>query len=180
MTTPSTTPLNERDQARTPPSLFKRLDERWHFTLDAACSEDNIICPYGMFIGDVYNTGITSDSLKYDWCNQHDHDGNKLAPVIYCNPPYSRGMIEKFCKKAHEESLKGATVVMLLPADTSTKYFHKYCMQASEIVFINSRVHFNRPDGTPFKTSPKFGSMVVVFKQEVFDGSPVISSMGWK
>ena len=162
MTATSATPLDERNEARTPPSLFKKLDERFHFDCDIAATEDNALC--------------------VRWYKDFLHPEAYLLSndVAFGNPPYSRGMIDKFCKKAYEESLKGAVVVMLLPADTSTKYFHKYCMQASEIIFITSRVHFNRPDGTPFKTSPKFGSMVVVFKNELFDGSPVISSMGWK
>jgi site-specific DNA-methyltransferase (adenine-specific) len=166
--TQSTTPLNERDNARTPPSLFKMLDDRFHFALDAACSRENCLCFRGIFGDEDY------DAIDHDWFKLSD------GQPIYVNPPYSRGNIDRFIKKAYSESLKGATVVMLLPSDTSTRYFHNYCMKASEIIFLQPRVHFNRPDGTSFKTSPKFGSMVVVFKQTDFDGSPVISSMKWK
>ena len=175
-----------KDEARTPPSLFKKLDERWHFELDATCNHNNCLCKLGMFYDDGMDFLITP--LR--------HMGNNLGSV-YCNPPYSNPA--PFVKKAAEESLKGATVVMLLPADTACKAFHKYIMGidyikdangdvvgvpnefgASEITFLTPRVVFNNPDGTPMTGQPKFGSMVVVFRQEVFDGSPVISSMGWK
>ena len=190
-----------KDEARTPPSLFKKLDDRWHFDCDACATEHNTLC----------NTFFTSkfteyeqpreirkipfavDCLTTDWC-AHLRIGYR---TFYCNPPYSQPA--PFIKKAAEESLKGATVVMLLPADTACKAFRKYIMGidyikdangdvigvpnefgASEITFLIPRVVFTNPDGTPMKGQPKFGSMVVVFKQEVFDGSPVISSMGWK
>ena len=156
----------DKDEARTPPSLFKKLDDRFHFEVDVFCKRSNCVCDAGIF----YDEG--HDALKEDWF---------LPPfdtVFYGNPPYSNP--EPFIKKAYEESLKGATVVMLLPADTSTKAFHNYDMKASEITFIEGRVTFNNPDGTPMNGAPKFGSMVVVFKQEAFDGSPVISSMRWK
>jgi len=167
----STTPANERDEARTPPSLFKKLDERFHFGVDAAASHSNHLC-------DAYFTNDNSvgNALSIDWYG--------LLPErkqpFYCNPPYSRGNIDRFIKKGCEESLKGATVVMLLPMDSSTKVFHKYCMQASEWIIFHPRVKFLRPNGTPFSGSPKFGSFACVFKQEDFDGSPVVSSMRWK
>ena len=165
-----------KDLARTPPSLFKKLDDRFHFYVDAAASKDNHLCDMHM-----------SQELP-DYPTDKGNIGNALTKIdwtprcftFYCNPPYSRGWIEKFCKKAYEESLKGATVVMLLPADTSTKYYRDYCTKASEIIFIQPRVHFNNPDGTRMEGAPQFGSMVVVFKQEDFDGSPVISCMDWR
>ena len=161
----------DKDEARTPPSLFKKLDERWNFDLDVCCTKENCLSRnhYGYSIGD--------DCLKQEWM-RFLMDNGEDASTFYCNPPYSNP--EPFIIKAYEESLKGATVVMLLPADTSTKVFHNYTMKASEIIYIEGRVTFNNPDGTPKKGSPKFGSMVVVFKQEDFDGSPVLSSMGWK
>lgn len=152
----------DKDEARTPPCLFKILDDRYHIKVDTACTEKNMLTP----------VSIGFDALKIDWVEWFG------KTVFYCNPPYS--IPAPFIKKAYEESLKGATVVMLLPSDTSTVAFHEYCMKASEIIFIKGRVKFNNSDGTPMKGAPKFGSMVVVFKQEAFDGSPVISSIGWK
>jgi phage N-6-adenine-methyltransferase len=160
-----------KDEARTPPCLFKNLDNRFHFDLDVACTKENCLSRngYGYTSGD--------NALIQDW-TRFMMDNGEEASSFFCNPPYSNPA--PFIVKSYIESLKGATVVMLLPSDTSTKSFHEYCMKASEIIFLHPRVIFNNPDGTPIKGSPKFGSMVVVFKQDYFDGSPVISSMNWK
>src|SRR5512136_1407794 len=100
---------NEKDEARTPLSLFKSLDDVYHFGVDAAASHSNHLC-------DAYFTKYNpvGDALSIEWFG--------LLPErkqpFYCNPPYSRGNVEAFCKKAYEESLKGAIVVMLLPMDS--------------------------------------------------------------
>jgi phage N-6-adenine-methyltransferase len=153
---------SQADEAQTPPSLFKKLNDRFHFELDAFCTPKNKLCKFGFT--------KENDALKQDW--------KYAADVIFGNPPYSNP--EPFIIKAYEESLKGCIVALLLPADTSTKVFHYYTMKANEIIFIEGRVRFNNPDGTPMQGSPKFGSMVVVFDEEATTGIPEISSMGWK
>jgi site-specific DNA-methyltransferase (adenine-specific) len=165
--------IEEKDEARTPPSLFKKLDDRFHFDLDAACAPGNCLgkTGYGYYVGD--------DALTKEW-TRFLMDNGENANVFFCNPPYSRGNIDRFIRKGYEESLKGATVVMLLPMDSSTKIFHSCCMKASEWIIFRPRVKFLRPSGIPFEGSPKFGSFACVFKQDDFDGSPVVSSMGWR
>jgi site-specific DNA-methyltransferase (adenine-specific) len=171
----STTPLKERDEARTPPSLFKLMDDRFHFLLDASCTSENCLTTRGLFIDTGY------DALKLKWHGELDYNSfQKQYEPIFVNPPYSRGNIDRFIKKGYEESLKGATVVMLLPMDSSTTVFRECCMKASEWIIFYPRVKFLRPNGIPFSGSPKFGSFACVFKQDEFGGSPVVSSMKWK
>ncbi len=157
---------NLKDEARTPYSLFSRLDETYGFILDSACTRSNCLCNRGFF----HDEG--KDALKENWLKHSEGD------YIWCNPPYSKP--GPFIQKAYEESQNGAKVVMLLPADTSTKAFHKYCMQSSEIIFIKGRVTFNNPNGTPIHGSPKFGSMIVVFDMANRAIAPRIRSMEWK
>jgi phage N-6-adenine-methyltransferase len=172
----------DKDEARTPPILFKKLDERFHFHADVCASNTNHLC-------DLYWTKETN-SLVQEW---HKLPGMNTKPIIFCQPPYSNPA--PFIQKSAEESRNGATCVMLIPADTACKAFHKYIIGveiatdgtttpnefgASEIIFLKPRVTFNNPDGTKMKGSPKFGSMVVVFDKSTFTGKPVISSMGWK
>lgn len=78
---------------------------------------------------------------------------------VFCNPPYGR-QINRWVRKAYEESLKPDTiVVMLIPARTDTAYFHDYIYhRAKEIRFIRGRLHFNDS-----KNAAPFPSMVVVF-----------------
>lgn len=81
---------DEKDEARTPASLFKSLDDVYHFGVDAAASHGNHLC-------DAYFTKYNpiGDALSIEWYG--------LLPErkqpFYCNPPYSRGNVEAFCKK---------------------------------------------------------------------------------
>ena len=59
------------------------------------------------------------NGLLQDWGGQR----------VFCNPPYGRE-IGKWVQKAHDESKKPETlVVMLIPARTDTKWFHEYIYQ---------------------------------------------------
>ena len=69
-----------------------------------------------------------------------------------------QGVIE-WVEKAYTESLKGKTVVMLLPARTDTKWFHKFVLNKAEIRFIKGRLKFG--DGN---NSAPFPSMVVIYR----------------
>ena len=78
---------------------------------------------------------------------------------VWCNPPYGRE-IGKWVEKAYNESLKGAMVVMLLPARTDTKWFHDYIYGKAEIRFVRGRLKFGDS-----KNSAPFPSMVVIFRE---------------
>lgn len=76
----------------------------------------------------------------------------------YCNPPYGRE-ISAWIKKGYEESLRGKTVVMLLPSRTDTRWWHGYCMKATEIRFLKGQLKFGgAKQGAPFP------SVIVVFR----------------
>ena len=75
----------------------------------------------------------------------------------YVNPPYSDKV--SWIKKAIQESRKGKLAVMLLPVDTSTKWFHDLILRYSdEIRFIKGRLRF-----TQYDAPAKFASMIIVF-----------------
>ena len=82
---------------------------------------------------------------------------------MFCNPPYGRE-IGRWVRKCYEESQRGATVVMLIPARTDTAWFHDYIYGKAEIRFIRGRLHFNEStSGAPFP------SMIVIFKRKSDD-----------
>lgn len=160
--------FNPKDEMRTPPSLFKKLDDRFQFTVDIAANVDNKLTHY--FFDDFLSEGHHLT----------------MSDIAYCNPPYSRGKVELFVKKSYEESLKGAIVVMLLPVDFSARWWD-YCMKATEWIRITSRVHFNGIDNKPIKGSPFFSSVVVVFDEQAKQSLlademalPLISEMDWR
>ena len=134
----------------TPQDFFDKLNWRFGpFDLAPCADCTNTKC------ANFYTAA--EDGLTKDW-------GGFTA---FVNPPYGRG-IDKWIEKGYRESLKENTkVVMLIPARTDTKYWHKYVMQASELYFVKGRLKFgDSPNCAPFP------SAVVVFdgknKQQIF------------
>jgi phage N-6-adenine-methyltransferase len=133
---------SKRMDWETPPSLFKSLDQEFHFTLDAAASEETAKCPR-------YYT-LKDDGLAQDWGGE----------TVFCNPPYGR-QLAKWVEKASVESRKpGTTVVLLIPARTDTRWFHGFIHRQAEVRFLKGRIHF-LVDGIQGNAAP-FPSMVVV------------------
>ena len=91
------------------------------------------------------------DALGQNW--------TRWGKTIFVNPPYGR-LIGRFVKKAYEESLKGATVVMLIPARVDTKWWHEYCAQG-EVRFIKGRLKFINPSVARSDPAP-FPSAIVI------------------
>lgn len=136
------------DEFGTPDYLYKPLDAEFHFEIDAAASPENTKCAQYFTKED--------NALTLDWIRCAG--SANVPPVFWCNPPYSRGNVEAFVKKAHEESQKGATVVMLLPARTEQSWFHDIVLKHAEVRFIRKRVTF-----VGGATSARFPSLVAIF-----------------
>lgn len=128
------------DNWATPQDFFDTLNREFGFTLDPCADVDNAKCKK-FFTRE-------QDGLAQSWGGE----------TVFCNPPYGRE-IGKWVKKAHEESRKPDTVVvMLIPARTDTAWFHDFIYHsAKEIRFIRGRLKFGGASaGAPFP------SMVVV------------------
>ena len=125
----------------TPQDFFEKLNKEFNFTLDPCCVPNTAKC-------NTYFTPET-DGLKQSW----------QGYTVFMNPPYGRE-IGKWLEKAYKESLKGITVVCLIPSRTDTKYWHDFCMKAAEIRFVKGRLKFGDSNN-----SAPFPSAVVVFKQ---------------
>jgi phage N-6-adenine-methyltransferase len=125
----------------TPQNLFDELDREFHFTLDVCASDWNAKCK-------KYFTE-KDDGLKQKW-----------KGVCWMNPPYGK-VLNDWMKKAYEESLKGVTVVCLVPSATDTSWWHEYAMKG-EIRFLRGRPRFVTKEGAWQQTfSP---SVIIVFK----------------
>jgi hypothetical protein len=57
-------------------------------------------------------------------------------------------------------ALFSSDMVMLLPARTDTRWFHRYIYHRAEIRFVAGRLHFGGS-----KSGAPFPSMVVIFKE---------------
>jgi len=108
----------------------------------------------------VYQTLDALYGFDFDPCPpQHEFDGLSIewGNSNFVNPPYGRE-IGKWIKKGYEESLKGKTVVFLIPSRTDTQWWHEYIMKAKEIKFIKGRLCFD-----DLGSSAPFPSCIVIF-----------------
>lgn len=63
---------------------------------------------------------------------------------VWCNPPYSKP--EPWMRRMAEH---GSGVALVL-ASTGTKWFQRYCFEASAVLFLEGRPKFTRMDGSRF------------------------------
>lgn len=62
--------------------------------------------------------------------------------VVWCNPPYGKE-ISEWVKKAYLEYVDhGTTIVMLVPARTDTKWFHRWVYKTATLEFLDKRLKF--------------------------------------
>lgn len=112
-----------KDDYQTPRSLYKKLDDEFHFDYDP--------CPA------IIKEGMREKDGLGSWGKRN-----------YVNPPFSEK--NKWVMKAIEEQRKGKLTVMLLPVDTSTSLFHDHILPNAEIRWIRGRLRFE-PKNTPVK-----------------------------
>lgn len=149
MTEKSNTEAEHKDCWRTPPEIFNALNAEFKFKLDAAASEENSLCE--QFISAEQNTLTTpwSDYLKNGY--------------VWLNPPYSNPM--PFVKKAAAENARrNLGCVMLLPSDTSVRWFKEAIKTASEVRLITGgRIKFISAADEKPKGGNSKGSMLVIW-----------------
>ncbi len=126
----------------TPQAFFDELDKEFNFETDVCALPENAKCAH-------YYTP-EDDGLAQEW-----------EGVCWCNPPYGRQIGKWVQKAAMSARRNGATVVMLLPARTDTKWFHSYIYERAEIRFVAGRLKFGGA-----KYNAPFPSMVAIFRPE--------------
>lgn len=98
--------------------------------------------------------------------------------LCWMNPPQGRSVsLQKWVEKAYIESRKAYNdgVWCLLPASTSTKWFHKFAV-FGYVLFLKGRVKFVSLDGVT-KGSPAFDSMLIIFDKSI---TPSMDVWDWK
>ena len=131
------------DQWETPQDFYDLLDNEFHFTLDPCADESNHKC------GRYFTK--EQDGLKQDWSGE----------IVFCNPPYGRKVgewVQKCFREVYQGNCKCA--VLLLFANTDTKWFHDWVYHKAEVRFIKGRLKF----GGQKYDAPK-PSMVVIFRK---------------
>lgn len=126
---------------------LNKLKREFNLQLDPCASgPEDAMC-------DTYYTP-EQNGLKQEW----------NVPTIF-NPPFKD--VEIWVKKAFTEALKhpGIPIVGILPAYTSTPWFHDFIwsiLPKENIRFIKGRIRFWEK-GQPSKSSPNFDQMIVIW-----------------
>tara|TARA_Y100001001_G_C7965491_1_gene294032 strand:+ start:826 stop:1320 length:495 start_codon:yes stop_codon:yes gene_type:complete len=130
----------------TPQSLFDEACKKYKVrpTLDVCATRRNKKCA----------TFFSKQSLNKQW--------NKS---FFMNPPYGKGVIDKWIKYAYEQHLKhNVTGLALIFAKTETAWWWNYIQDKAEVYFIKGRVHFQLDGKTP-KNSAPYGSCWVIWRR---------------
>lgn len=139
--------LGKSDEFGTPQYLFDALNKEFGpFEVDLAASTENHKC-------DFYLTQAT-DALSINWAGYRR---------CFLNPPYSKqnGPLKRWVYKAYESAQEGSLVCCVLPADTSSAWFHDYCARYAECRFLRGRVQFEGG-----ATGARFGTLIAIFKPD--------------
>lgn len=101
--------------------------------------------------------------------------GGGAGLLVFTNPPYSRGNLGRWMAKCREEAADGAEVIALVPADTSTRWWHEEVRRAAAFSLLKRRVRFlGAVNG-----SPKFGSALVYWGPRPEAFREAMRSDGW-
>ena len=119
----------------TPRDLFIELDEEFSFDLDPASSHSNAKCER--------HYTVEEDGLAQPW------DGS-----VFVNPPYG-AVIAQWIDKAIQESHRCTRIVMLLPARTDTRWFHRLLDIGAEVRFVRGRLKFESEGGGGRRLRPR-------------------------
>lgn len=131
-----------RDLWQTPDYLFDFYDKRFNFTTDVAASIYNRKC--------LDHRSEKFDGLLTGWGDRN-----------WCNNPYSN--TSEWVQKAIEQMELGRLTAMLIPADTSVKWFKLAFDSCTECHFISGRLAFiNAETQKPVSGNNK-GSVVFIF-----------------
>lgn len=147
---------------RTPPAIWAELTHEFDFTVDVCASHENHLLPR-------YYTE-EEDGLAQDWTGE----------VVYCHPLFD-GKIGRWVEKAF---FSKCVTVLLLPAATHTRYFHRFIHKnpKCEIRFLEKPTggfRFGKDDGSsddPKRIGYIKGLMIVVFRNHAgMSGSRAIA-----
>lgn len=139
----SFTPVNIKDLWQTPKELFNTIDKEFNFVCDVAASYKNTFCK--AYLDEEQN------SLLCSW-----------GSVNWCNPPYSN--ITPWVNKTIEQHELGKTIVMLVPADTSVKWFKLAYESCNEVRFISGRISFINADTQKPVNGNNKGSVLFIWR----------------
>lgn len=134
--------VNTTDEWYTPKEIIESLGE---FDMDPCAP----VIPLWNTAKTMYNKN--DDGLKQEWKGR-----------VWLNPPYSRPLIEQFCRKMAEH---GNGIALLFNRLDTAMMQEVILKNAHAVKFLRKRIRFYRPDGTQ-GGSPGCGSVLFAFGKE--------------
>lgn len=138
------------DEFETPRHIFRQLNNIFHFTLDAAASDNNHLCEY-------YFTKF-ENGLYRGWTLHR----------VFCNPPFSNKA--DWINKANEEVQNNncPIVVMILPLNCmDTKVWHEVIEGRYHYEILKGRIAFIDPETKQPRKGNNSGTVIVYFKKRI-------------
>ncbi len=163
---------------QTPPGFLDVVRRMGPIGLDPCTTPDN---PVGA--GSFYHALPTDckvcaeippagDGLALSWVSPVGHSWPAPKGLVFCNPPYGRGL-GAWSAKMRDEAKRGAEIIGLLPARTDTKWWQDVT-SADAVCFWRGRLKFvGAPHAAPFPSAvPYWGPRAVEFRR-------IFSEFGW-
>lgn len=129
----------------TPQDLFDALHQEFSFTVDAAASDLNAKLARYWTLAD--------DGLLQDWSGER----------VFVNPPFGKDIARWVSKANRETQRECPLVVMLIPARTDTRWWHKDVEGIATPRFLKGRLRYT-DGGQPRQPAP-FPSVVLVYRR---------------
>jgi len=116
----------------------------------ASCSEANKVVEASVF------WTADDNGLEHPWSGR-----------VWMNPPYARGLVDKFCTKLVERYQAGdvTQACVMVNNATDTGWFHALSKEASAMCFLRGRVRFWHPDKQT--STPLQGQAVVYLGNQI-------------
>ena len=92
---------------------------------------------------------------------------NEWRGTVWMNPPYARGLVQRFCSKLVQSYVDGgvSSALVLVNNATETVWFQQMLKVASAVCFLSRRVKFLNEAGEPVG-APLQGQAVLYFGGE--------------
>jgi phage N-6-adenine-methyltransferase len=145
---------SEVDDRSTPFEVFRPLNERFRFTLDACATPENAKCERFWSLAD--------NGLTKSW------EGER----VWCNPPYSHPNLDRWLDKAWQQHLVADLIVMLVPANRTEQGWWQKRVEpfrdgrgALRTEFLPGRIRFLAPGYTAIRPNerPPFGCCLLIW-----------------
>ena len=106
---------------------------------------------------------IYGDGLEREWFGD-----------VWLNPPYGRQHNPRWAQKVSDELSNVRTLTALIPASTSTQWFHEHYADAKLLTFIDERISF---DGSG-DNSASFASVIATWGPVTYEYVQTLDELG--